>query len=131
MNKHTNKYTNNSLHINWGEEGWWFCNHCQMIARHGCQNRIINYSLQYCVPKAPHMSTRQYSHMNREDVLCISTSERMLAHAFTWSKTIKNIQKWLKRYFFHHAHERLTRGLCRKIKKTTEIVCRSAIESDS
>ena len=28
-----------------------------------------------------------------QEVLCILTSERMLAHAFAWSKTIKNIQK--------------------------------------
>ena len=42
-------------------------------------------------------------------LLCISTSERMLAHAFTWSKTTKNIQKLGKKYLFHHAHERLTK----------------------
>ena len=40
-------------------------------------------------------------------LLCISTSERMLAHVFAWSKTMKNIGKWWKKYFFHHAHERL------------------------
>ena len=50
-------------------------------------------------------------------VLCILTSERMLAHAFACSKTIKNTQKWVKKYFFHHAHERHTRGLRRKAKK--------------
>ena len=27
-------------------------------------------------------------------LLCISTSERMLAHAFVWSKMTKNIRKW-------------------------------------
>ena len=25
------------LHLNWGEGGWWLCNHCQMIVEHGCQ----------------------------------------------------------------------------------------------
>ena len=44
-------------------------------------------------------------------LLCISTSESMLEHAFAWSKTIKIIVKWVKQYFFHHAYERLTRGL--------------------
>ena len=49
------------------------------------------------------------------NMLCISTSKCMLAHAFAWSKTIENIQKswsflhapymslsyaWWKRYFF-------------------------------
>ena len=53
-------------------------------------------------------------------MLCISNSKRMLVHAFAWSKTIKNIQKWLEKYFFHHAHERLTRGLRRKMKKNEE-----------
>ena len=31
-------------------------------------------------------------------MLCISTSVCMLAHAFTWWKTIKNIRKWWKKY---------------------------------
>ena len=26
------------------------------------------------------------------------------AHAFAWLKTIKNIWKWWKKYFFHHVH---------------------------
>ena len=33
-------------------------------------------------------------------LLCILTSKRMLAHAFTWSKTRKNTQKIFKKYFF-------------------------------
>ena len=33
-------------------------------------------------------------------ILCISTSERMLAHAFTWLKTMKNTWKLPKKYFF-------------------------------
>ena len=33
-------------------------------------------------------------------MLCILTSERMLAHAFAWSKTIKNFQKPQKSTFF-------------------------------
>ena len=41
-------------------------------------------------------------------VLCISTSKCMLAHAFTWSQTMKNAWKLSKNYFFHHMHERLT-----------------------
>ena len=35
-------------------------------------------------------------------VLFISTSERMLAHAFTWSKTMKNAWKLSKEYFFRN-----------------------------
>ena len=31
-------------------------------------------------------------------MLCISTSKRMLAHAFAWSKTIENIRKSWKKY---------------------------------
>ena len=31
-----------------------------------------------------------------------------LVHAFALSKTIKNIPKLVKKYLFHHAHERLT-----------------------
>ena len=61
-------------------------------------------------------------------MLCILTREPMLAHAFSWSKTIKNTQKWVKKYLFHHAYERHTRGLWRKQKKK---VCWSAIGSDS
>ena len=49
-------------------------------------------------------------------------------HAFAWSKTIKNTWKWVKKYLFHHAHERHKRGLRRKTKKK---VCWSAIGSDS
>ena len=60
--------------------------------------------------------------------MCISTRERMLAHEFAWSKTTINIQKWRKKYLFHHACERHTRGLRRKMKKK---VCWSAIGSDS
>ena len=56
-------------------------------------------------------------------MLCISTTKRMLAHAFAWSKMIKNIWKWVKKNLFHHAH-----GLQRKTKKK---VCWSAIGSDS
>ena len=33
-------------------------------------------------------------------LLCISTSQRMLAHAFAWSKRIENIGKWRKKYLF-------------------------------
>ena len=39
-------------------------------------------------------------------LLCILTSKHMLAHAFAWSKTIKNIQKCVKKVFlivFDHA----------------------------
>ena len=39
-------------------------------------------------------------------MLCISTSKRMLAHAFTWSKMMKIIGKLWKKYLFHHAHKR-------------------------
>ena len=46
-------------------------------------------------------------------LLCISTSEHMLAHAFSWSKTIKNTWKWVQKYLFHHAHKRHMRGLQR------------------
>ena len=35
----------------------------------------------------------------------------MLAHAFAWSKTIKNAIKLSKKIFFHHAYERLMKGL--------------------
>ena len=42
-------------------------------------------------------------------VLSISTSKRMLAHAFAWLKTIENTRKCIKKYLFHHAHERLTK----------------------
>ena len=37
-------------------------------------------------------------------LLCISATKRMLAHAFAWSKTIKNIQKSGRKYLFHNAH---------------------------
>ena len=40
-------------------------------------------------------------------MLCILTSERMLAHAFAGSKTIKNALKLSKTYLFHHAYVRL------------------------
>ena len=33
-------------------------------------------------------------------VLCILTSKCMLAHAFTRSKTMKNMEKWWKKYLF-------------------------------
>ena len=61
-------------------------------------------------------------------LLCISTSERMLVHAFAWLKLIENTRKWVKKVPFHHAYKRLMRGLRRKLKKK---VCWSAIESDS
>ena len=41
-------------------------------------------------------------------MLCISTSEHILAHAFAWLKMMKNIGKWWKKYLFHHLHERHT-----------------------
>ena len=33
-------------------------------------------------------------------MLCISTSQRMLAHAFTWLKTMKNAEELPKNTFF-------------------------------
>ena len=42
-------------------------------------------------------------------MLCISTSECMFAHAFAWSKRIKNIPKLVKNHIFHHVHERHTK----------------------
>ena len=42
-------------------------------------------------------------------LLCILTSEHMLAHAFTWSKMMKNMRKWLKSIFFILR----TRGSCK------------------
>ena len=39
--------------------------------------------------------------------LCISTSVCMLAHAFAWSKMVKNALKLSKTYFFCHEYERL------------------------
>ena len=42
-------------------------------------------------------------------LLCISTSKCMLAHAFAWSKTMKNIQKpWKSTFSIMH-----TRGSCK------------------
>ena len=53
---------------------------------------------------------RQYLLMHY--LLCISTSERMLAHALTWLKKIKNAWKLSKKYFFssyaRETHIRLT-----------------------
>ena len=57
-------------------------------------------------------------------MLCILTSKRMLAHAFSWSKTMKNIQKSWKSTFSIMC----TKGSWRKTKKK---VCWSAIGSDS
>ena len=37
-------------------------------------------------------------------MLCISTSECMLAHAFTWSKPMKNAQKLSNSTFFSVFH---------------------------
>ena len=54
----------------------------------------------------------QYDNKTTHYLLCISTSERMLAHAFAWLKTIENIRKLTKNYLFHHVHERLMRGSC-------------------
>ena len=39
-------------------------------------------------------------------------------HVFTWSKTMKNIQKSWKKYRFHHAH----RGSWRKIEEKSLLV---------
>ena len=33
-------------------------------------------------------------------LLCILTSEQMLAHAFVWSKTIKNTRKLVKSVYY-------------------------------
>ena len=40
-------------------------------------------------------------------LLCISTSKRMLAHAITWSKTMKNALKLSKSTFLSYAQEAL------------------------
>ena len=48
--------------------------------------------------------------------MCISTSKRMLAHAFAWSKLMENIPKsWKSTFFFIR-----TRGSCRLMKKNKE-----------
>ena len=83
--------------------------------------RFLSLSLSFSPPLAtpPHLNSKQipFSHSppfnwtGKQDLLwsgrgnycllCISTSKCMLAHAFTWSKTIKNIQKsWKKSFFF-------------------------------
>ena len=41
---------------------------------------------------------------SKAELLCILTSERMLAQAFAWSKMIKIIVKLVKKYYFHHAY---------------------------
>ena len=41
-------------------------------------------------------------------MLCISTSKRMLAHAFAWSKTIKNTWKWVLKSTFFIMHTKDT-----------------------
>ena len=64
-------------------------------------------------------------------MLRISTSERMLAHAFAWSKTIENTRKWVKSTFFI-MHTRGSReALNEKRRKTKKKVCWSAIGGDS
>ena len=50
-------------------------------------------------------------------VLCILTSECMLAHAFAWSKTMENIQKSWKKCLFHYTHERFMTGSWSKWRK--------------
>ena len=47
-------------------------------------------------------------------VMCISTSKHMVAHAFSWSKTIKNARKLSKSMFFIIR----TRDLCKAHAKT-------------
>ena len=46
--------------------------------------------------------------------------ERMLVHAFAWSKTIKNTRKWVKKYLSsaREAHVRLTKKNEEKQKKS-------------
>ena len=46
---------------------------------------------------------------SKTGLLCISTSKRMLAHAFTWLKTMKYIWKSWKKWFFIMR----TRGSCK------------------
>ena len=45
-------------------------------------------------------------HLGHKPMFYISTSKRMLAHAFTWLKTIKYACKLPRKYFFHRKHDK-------------------------
>ena len=54
--------------------------------------------------------------------MCILTSERTLAHAFAWSKTMENIQKSWKKYLFHLAYERLVKKNKTKFQMSSQLL---------
>ena len=64
-----------------------------------------------------HYSFNYFTFSKKELVLCISTSKRMLAHVFKWSKTIKNAWKILKTFFFLQVHKRFMLGSHLNINK--------------
>ena len=78
-----------------------------MISSFGFPKQFYHYITNLSLSNFPGDDTTQ-SNLNNGNynkvMLCILSSKIMLAHAFTWSKMMKNAFNCSKSYFFHHAY---------------------------